>query len=394
MRGARGHEASGTPTTVAVLGGGQLGRMLGLAGVALGLGMRFLDPSPGAGAGAAGTLLTGAFDDPDALARLATGAAVATYEWEGVPAEAARAVAAAGVPVRPGSRALEVAQDRLTEKELLRTLGIPTAPFAAVEEDDAEPGAALRRALEAVGIPAVVKTRRGGYDGKGQAVVRSPADVDGAWAALKGAGSLIAEGLVAFRRELSIVAVRGLDGEVRAWPVVENLHQGGILRVSRAPAPGVDPATEAAARAYADAVLTELDYVGVVALELFDDPAALRVNEMAPRVHNSGHWTIEGATTSQFENHLRAILGWPLGDTAPRGVAAMVNCIGALPDPAAVLAVPGAHLHRYGKEPRAGRKVGHVTVVAADEAALEGRLSRVEELVGGAEGAAPGPPGP
>jgi len=397
--GAPEHEARdgtgpGAAATVAVLGGGQLGRMLGLAGVALGLDMRFLDPSPDAGAGAVGELLTAPLDDPDGTARVARGAAVATYEWEGVPAAAARAVEAAGVPVRPGVRSLSVSQDRLAEKDLFRSLGIPTAPFAPVGPREAGPATAgtggapgagaddLHAAVGAVGLPAVVKTRRGGYDGKGQRVVRDVSDVDAAWASLGGSGPLIVEGLVEFRRELSILAVRGLDGDVRCWPVVENRHEGGILRVSRAPAAGLDPGAEEAAHGYARALLDELDHVGVIALELFDDPPVLRANEMAPRVHNSGHWTIEGAATSQFENHLRAVLGWPLGGTGARGVAAMVNCVGGLPDPAAVLSVPGAHLHRYGKQPRPGRKVGHVTVVADDEDGLDERLARLAAVSG------------
>lgn len=369
----------GGSATVAVLGGGQLGRMLGLAGVAMGLDLRFLDPSPEAGAGAVGELVTAALDDPDGLARVARDAAVATYEWEGVPAAAAARIEAAGVPVRPGVRALAASQDRLEEKRLFRSLGIPTAPFAEVEPG---PGGgagdapeALHRAVAAVGFPAVVKTRGGGYDGKGQHVVRDAADVDAAGAELGASGPLIVEGWVPFRRELSVLAVRGPDGDVRSWPVVENGHRDGILRVSRAPAPDLDPGSEATAHGYARALLEELDYVGVLAVELFDDRSALRANEMAPRVHNSGHWTIEGAVTGQFENHLRAVLGWPLGGTDPRGVSAMVNCIGSLPDPAAVLAVPGAHLHRYGKEPRPGRKVGHVTVVADDTDDLDERLA-------------------
>jgi len=362
-----------------VLGGGQLGRMLGLAGIALGLDLRFLDPSPDAGAGAVGELVTAALDDPAGLARVARGATVATYEWEGVPASSAREVESAGVPVRPGARALAATQDRLAEKELFRSLGIPTAPFAPVAGGGV---AELRRAAATVGFPAIVKTRRGGYDGKGQSVLDGDGDVEPARAALEGAGPLIVERRVAFRRELSVIAVRGLDGDLRCWPVVENRHGDGILRVSRAPAPALDPELEAVAHDHARRLLEELDYVGVVALELFDDPPRLRANEMAPRVHNSGHWTIEGAATSQFENHLRAVVGWPLGDTAARGVSAMVNCIGALPDPAAVLSVPGAHLHRYGKAPRPGRKVGHVTVVADDDHELDANLDRLAGLPG------------
>ena len=274
--------------------------------------------------------------------------------------------------------------------------------------------AELEGALAAIGLPAVLKTRRLGYDGKGQRVLRGAADVEAAWAALGGT-PLILEGFVAFERELSILAARGRDGRVACYPLVENHHSDGILRLSLAPAPGCSPTLQAAAERIAADALEALDYVGVLAIELFELPdrrppttdggsassernlegenrqnasgsfvvrrSSLVVNEMAPRVHNSGHWTIEGAETSQFENHLRALLGLPLGSAAPRGCSAMVNLVGALPEPAEVLAVPGAHLHLYGKPPRPGRKVGHVTVRADDRATLEERLARVRRVV-------------
>jgi 5-(carboxyamino)imidazole ribonucleotide synthase len=354
--------------TVAVLGGGQLGRMLGLAGVPLGLTFRFLDPSPDAPAAAVGDLVVGPLGDEHALSDVADGAAVATYEWEGVPADAARFLASR-IAVRPGDRSLEVAQDRLVEKEMFGTLGIATAAYQPVDSS-----AGLDAAAATVGLPAVLKTRRGGYDGKGQVVVRRSDELDAAWQHL-GPAPLILEAFVPFDRELSIVAVRGLDGTVACWPVVENEHRGGILRVTRAPAPRLAADTTRAAEAIAGAMLAELDHVGVLAVELFDVGGELLANELAPRVHNSGHWTIEGAVASQFENHLRAILGLPLGVTDARGVAAMVNCVGSMPDPAAVLAVPGAHLHDYGKAPRTGRKLGHVTVVADTEPELDARLA-------------------
>jgi 5-(carboxyamino)imidazole ribonucleotide synthase len=362
-------------TRVAVLGGGQLGRMLGLAGIPLGLSFGFLDPSADAPAAVAGDVVIGALDDVGAARRAATGAAVITYEWEGVPAETARALEA-GTPVFPLPRALEVAQDRIVEKDTFGSLGIATAPYRAVDDR-----ASLDAAVGEVGLPAVLKTRRGGYDGKGQAVLRSVVAVDAAWAQLGGA-PLILEGFVPFSRELSIVAVRGRDGEIRCWPAVENHHVDGILHLTRAPAPGLDAAIQARAEACIRPLLDALEYVGVGCVELFELDGTLLANEMAPRVHNSGHWTIEGAETSQFENHLRAVLGWPLGSTAPRGVSAMVNCISTMPDRDQVLAVDGAHLHDYGKEPRPGRKLGHITVTAADEAALEQRLARVEALAG------------
>jgi 5-(carboxyamino)imidazole ribonucleotide synthase len=365
-----------TAPLVAVLGGGQLGRMLALAGIPLGLRFRFLDPSPDATAGALGPLVVGALGDEAALAEATEAAAVVTYEWEGVPAAGARFVAARGRPVLPPPVALDVAQDRLREKELCRRLGIGTPEFAAVDDR-----ADLERAVKELGLPAVLKTRRGGYDGKGQIAVLEPEDVDRAWSQLGGA-PLILEAHVRFDRELSVLAVRGRDGTTACWPLVENHHAGGVLRQSIAPAPGVSPKLQSAGEQLAAKLLDELDYVGVLAVELFDVQEELLVNELAPRVHNSGHWTIEGAVTSQFENHLRAILGWPLGSTAPVGVSAMVNCIGALPDPRSVLAIRDAHFHDYGKAPRPGRKVGHVTVIAGDVDEVRTRLALVAGLPG------------
>ena len=363
-----------TRAVIAVLGGGQLGRMLGLAGIPLGARFRFLDPTPAAPARAVGDLVVGELGDERALLEVTEGADVVTYEWEGVPADAARFLGAR-LPVHPGSRSLEVSQDRLVEKETFGSLGIRTPAFRAVDSR-----AALSDAVAAVGLPAVLKTRRGGYDGKGQAVLRDAPDVDAAWEQHVGL-PLILEALVPFERELSVVAVRSRDGEIACWPVVENDHRDGILRATRAPAPDLDPALSDRAYGIATQLLTELDHVGVLAIELFEHRGELLANELAPRVHNSGHWTIEGAVTSQFENHVRAVLGLPLGATDPRGVAAMVNCIGAMPDPAAVLAIRGAHLHDYGKAARPDRKLGHVTVVADTPDDLETRLSLVRSLV-------------
>jgi 5-(carboxyamino)imidazole ribonucleotide synthase len=360
---------------LAVLGGGQLGRMLALAGIPLDVEFRFLDPVDGAPAGAVGDLVVGALGDEDALTEVARGATVVTYEWEGVPADAARFLAG-DLPVRPGARSLEVSQDRLTEKETFQHLGIATPAFSPVESR-----ADLETAVEAVGgLPAVLKTRRGGYDGKGQVRLETPGDLAPAFDEL-GSVPLILESLVPFDRELSVLAVRGIDGAVACWPLVENHHEGGILRLSRAPAPDIDDALQARGEELATRLLTDLDHVGVLAVELFDVGGELLANEIAPRVHNSGHWTIEGALTSQFENHVRAVLGWPLGATAARGPSAMVNCIGVMPSRDAVLAVPGAHLHDYGKQPRPGRKLGHVTVVAADDDELASRLDAVRTLI-------------
>ena len=362
-------------TRVAVLGGGQLGRMLGLAGIPLGVECRFLDPEPEAPAGAVGSVVTAGLDDLTAAAAVADGADVVTYEWEGVPAPVAFSLAGQH-RVRPGPRALEVSQDRLAEKSLCAELGVGVPRHIAVDDRSG-----LDQAVAELGLPCVMKTRRGGYDGKGQLVLTVDANLDAAWGEL-GGGLLLIEELVPFTRELSVLAVRAADGRIECWPVVENEHREGILRLSRAPAPGLTPDLQTRAESIATALLDELDYVGVLAVELFDTPDGLLVNELAPRVHNSGHWTIEGATTSQFENHLRAILDMPLGATTAIGESAMVNCLGTLPDPAAVLAVPGARLHVYGKEPRPGRKVGHVTVTAADSAELERRLAALPESLG------------
>jgi 5-(carboxyamino)imidazole ribonucleotide synthase len=323
---------------VGCIGGGQLGRMLALAGALLDVRLRFLDPAADACAGDVGELVVGPYDDPMSLERLADGADVVTYEFENVPLEAARRVDAV-----PNARALELGQDRLVEKELFRRLEIPTAVFGSVED---------------VGVPALVKSRRFGYDGKGQRVTEATEPLR---------ADELAEAIVPFDRELSIVAVRGRDGATAFYPLTENEHREGILAISRAPA---RDAPQAAAERLAAKLLDALDYVGVLAVELFDVGGELLANEFAPRVHNTGHWTIDGAETNQFENHLRAILGLPLGSTAARGGAVMVNLVGSLPPLERLLAVPGAHVHVYGKEPRPGRKLGHVTLVDADEAAF------------------------
>ena len=360
---------------VGIIGAGQLGRMLALAGYPLGLRFRFLDPNPASPAAALGEFIAADYDDPDALRRFADGLDVATYEFENVPASVADYLAGHVPAVHPHYRALAVAQDRLSEKQTFRRLGIATAPFAAVDSE-----ADLARGVEELGLPAVLKTRRLGYDGKGQFVLRDAGDVGRAWAALGGA-PLILEGFVAFERELSILAARGRDGDVAFYPLVENHHREGILRRSIAPAPGVAPGLQARAEAIARAVLEEFDYVGVLAIELFQCGDELLANEMAPRVHNSGHWTIEGAETSQFENHLRAICGLPLGPTTARGHAGMLNLIGTAPTREAVLAIEGAHLHLYDKSPRPGRKLGHVTVLSGGPELVARRLEELERLV-------------
>ncbi|GDY12131.1 N5-carboxyaminoimidazole ribonucleotide synthase [Planctomycetota bacterium] len=350
---------------IAILGGGQLARMLALAAIPLGHRVRVLDPSPDAGAGHCAELIVGEYDDPAALDRLVSGCDVLTYEFENVPVAAAQRLALR-LPVSPPPAALAVSQDRVTEKTFLQSHGCATAPFAAIADR-----AGLQRAVVELGLPAVLKTRRLGYDGKGQAVLRQATDLDAAWAALGNApGGLILEGFVDFERECSLVAARGRDGAVVCYPLAENTHRGGILSTSLLPGPGLSAALQSEAERVMGTILAALDYVGVLCIEFFVADGRLIANEMAPRVHNSGHGTIEGCVTSQFANHIRAITGAPLGSPAARGASVMRNLIGAWPDPARILAIPGAHLHLYGKQPRAGRKVGHVTLIDPDPAAL------------------------
>ena len=362
---------------VGVLGGGQLGRMLALAGYPLGLRFRFLDPSSESPAGHLAELQVGAYDDPDALVRFADGLDAVTYEFENVPGEATQ-ILESRLPVFPPSVALATAQDRLAEKRLFERLQIPLPRYAPVDSQ-----ADLERAVEQIGLPAILKTRRLGYDGKGQIVLSAQGDVAGAWEAL-GRAPCVLEQRIVLRRELSILAVRGRDGATACYPLVENTHREGILRVSLAPAADVAE-LQRTADGYARRILDALEYVGLLALELFvdDGDGSLVANEIAPRVHNSGHLTIEGAETSQFENHLRAILGLPLGSTAPRGYSAMVNLIGTVPATDEILAIPGAHLHLYGKAPRPGRKLGHVTVTADSARARDELLKKVLSIVGG-----------
>ena len=359
---------------IGIIGAGQLGRMLALAGYPLGLRFAFMDENSEAPAGHLGALTVARWDDHGALDAFANTVDLVTYEFENVPVAAAERLAA-HVPVFPPPGALYVAQDRLKEKHLFRDLDIATARFAAVDTRDD-----LDRAVSAIGLPAVLKTRTQGYDGKGQRVLRREADLDPAFAAI-GGRPLLLEGFVPFERELSILAARSRTGETAYWPLVENAHRDGILRLSVAPAEGVDGPLADAAAAIVAKTMEALDYVGVLAIELFQHEGRLLANEMAPRVHNSGHWTIEGAKTSQFENHLRAILGLPLGATEAIGVSAMINLIGETPDPSALLGIAGAHLHLYGKPARPGRKLGHVTLVEPGRDALGSALAQIATLV-------------
>jgi 5-(carboxyamino)imidazole ribonucleotide synthase len=348
---------------VGVLGGGQLGRMLALAGYPLGIRLRHLGGPHDTPAAEVAELMVGEYVDEAALTRFAQGLSVITYEWENVPLQTARFLAER-LPVYPSPRALEISQDRLNEKNFFRENGIGTPAFFAIDSE-----ADLRRAIDTIGLPVVLKTRRLGYDGKGQAVVESFSEAEAARKQL-GERDLILESMVRFDRELSIIAVRSVSGETRCYPLIENQHAQGILRLSLAPAPRCTSELQKTAEAYALRVLDRLQYVGVLAIELFDVNGELLANEMAPRVHNSGHWTIEGAETSQFENHLRAILDLPLGSTRTLGWSAMLNLIGEVPPVREVLERDGAHLHLYGKSERAGRKLGHVTIRAESPVAL------------------------
>lgn len=356
---------------IGVLGGGQLGRMLALAGYPLGFQFVFLDPSDQACAAPLGRHICAAFDDAQAIEEFCASSECVTYEFENVPAKVAETIASQR-PLFPSPAALNASQDRLSEKKLFDQLGIPVPKYMPVAAPEA-----LEFAAASVGLPAVLKTRRMGYDGKGQRILRSADDIAGAFEAL-GAQPLILEGFVEFEREVSCIAVRGRDGQMVFYPLVQNVHEGGILRHST---PLESDPLQALAESHARKLCEHLDYVGVMAFEFFVADGILLANEIAPRVHNSGHWTIEGAETSQFENHLRAMTGLPLGSTSLRGPCTMFNCIGDLPDTARLAGIPGVHVHHYGKSPKPLRKVGHLTVTARDEAQLQDRTRQLEECL-------------
>lgn len=356
---------------IGVIGGGQLGRMLALAGTPLDMNFVFLDPAPDACAAALGEHLLAGYDDPEALRRMAESVDLVTFEFENVPAETV-AFLSQYVPVYPVAESLRIARDRWFEKSLFKELGIPTPEFADIQSQ-----ADLDAAVAAIGLPAVLKTRTLGYDGKGQKVLRQPADVSGAFAEL-GSVPCILEGFVPFTGEVSLVAVRGRDGETRFYPLSHNTHVGGVLNLSIA---STDHPLQGLAEDYISRVLTKLDYVGVLAFEFFEVDGGLKANEIAPRVHNSGHWTIEGAECSQFENHLRAVAGLPLGSTAKVGESAMLNFLGSVPPTDAVLRIADCHLHHYGKAFKAGRKVGHATLCCQDAATLQARIAEVQALI-------------
>jgi 5-(carboxyamino)imidazole ribonucleotide synthase len=353
---------------VGIIGAGQLGQMLGIAGKRLNLDFTFLDPSPEPPAGIAGPVIKLPFDSEAGLEELASSVDVLTYEFENVPVEAIEKVADK-VNIYPPPDALRHAQDRLLEKRLFESLGIPVAAYAAVDSEDD-----LRKAIELIGLPMVLKTRRLGYDGKGQALLREESDVTTAWQTL-GGQALIAEQWIDFDREVSAIGCRNVGGETAVYPITENRHSDGILKTSRAPDNSGDVA--ALAEKHLKALMDRLNYVGVLALEFFVRGKDIYANEFAPRVHNSGHWTIEGAQTSQFENHLRAILGMPPGDTSAVAHAGMANLIGSMP--ARWRDGEYGRLHDYGKKPRPGRKLGHITVLADSAEERDRQLAKIVE---------------
>jgi len=358
---------------IGIIGAGQLGRMMALSGIPLGLRFSMYDRSAAVPGAAVAPIVTGAFDDLRALARFARGLDVVTFDWENVPVASAHAVAKF-VPVWPPPRALAVGQDRLAEKRLFQRLGIPVAAHAVVND-----WRGLQRAVATLGAPGLLKTRRLGYDGKGQRHLRGPADAAGAWRELAGR-PLLYERLVRFSHEVSLIAARDRAGRIAFYPLAENVHDRGVLAETRAPFSAAR--LQRSAQRHLRRLLEELGYVGVICMEFFVERGRLVANEMAPRVHNSGHWTIEGAETSQFENHVRAIAGLPLGSTRPRGHAVMVNLIGGQPPARTLLGLPGVHWHDYGKSPRAGRKLGHLTQVCSTRRERDRAAARIRRLAG------------
>jgi 5-(carboxyamino)imidazole ribonucleotide synthase len=357
---------------VGIIGAGQLGQMLGFAGQSLGLEFLFLDPSPNSPAAVVGPVLPMPFDSAEGLSQLARDTDVVTYEFENVPVSAIEKISG-DVAVYPPPDALRYAQDRLREKQLFESLQIPIPPYRTIDSEHD-----LREAASDIGLPLVLKTRRLGYDGKGQIVIRNEVDMGNAVATL-GGSDLIAEQLVPFDREVSAIGVRNVRGDVVVYPLIENQHRNGILNISKAPV--VAPDLTALAIRHLEQMLSRLDYVGVLTIEFFVVGDELLANEFAPRVHNSGHWTIEGAATSQFENHLRAILDLPLGDASPVGHAAMLNLIGSMPPQNLDFGGDSASLHDYGKEARPGRKLGHITVVAGDAAERDHAVTDLTEIL-------------
>jgi 5-(carboxyamino)imidazole ribonucleotide synthase len=352
-------------TMIGILGAGQLGRMLALAGYPLGHHFRFLDPASDSPAGSLADHLAFDYADEAALEQFARGLDVITYEFENVPVDAARYLEKL-VPVYPPPMALEKAQDRFVEKSFFCELGIPTPRFCSRWGNGQ---------TDEIGFPAVLKTRRMGYDGKGQKIIQSAAELENETSNVH-----ILEEFVAFDRELSIIGVRNRSGETRFYPLVENHHRDGILRLSLVTG-NVSAELQHQAEEYITRVMSTLNYVGVLAIEFFEKDGRLLANEMAPRVHNSGHWTIEGAVTSQFENQIRAVTDAALGSTNLLGVCAIVNLVGNLPDVESILKIDGAHLHLYDKTPRPKRKIGHITFIDKDLDILQSKLDLLKEII-------------
>jgi 5-(carboxyamino)imidazole ribonucleotide synthase len=360
---------------IGVLGGGQLGRMMALAGYPLDLDFSFYEATPNCPSAGLGPVFGDARNSPESLDAFIDSADVFTYEFENIPVAWVERVAARK-PLFPGVKSLAVSQNRLNEKQLFARLNIPSARFAEIRSE-----ADLHAAVATLGLPLVVKTVTMGYDGKGQFLLKEETQVSACWSQLGAQAPLIAEEFVHFKRELSIIAVRGRDGSMACYPLTENVHHRGILSHSVAPAPFVDDDVQLTAERYISAIAQDLGHVGALTVEMFETRHGLVANETAPRVHNSGHWTIEGAHCSQFENHVRAVAGLPLGSTACPLPTAMINIIGRHPDKADILAERDAHLHLYGKEEREGRKLGHITLRAPSHHELQARLQRLATLL-------------
>lgn len=359
---------------IGILGAGQLGRMLALAGYPLGLEFRFFDSNKVSPARSLGEFVNAPFTDRAALSAFATGVDLVTTEFENIDIEAV-SVVEQSAPFYPGTKAVGISQDRLLEKDFFNGLGIKTAPYVKVDAKQD-----LYTAIDTLGLPLILKTRRLGYDGKGQAVVRKREDADQAFTQL-GGQDLIAEGFVNFKRELSMIAVRSVRGATVFYDLNVNTHINGILSRTVVSSDLVSRDLQMKAEALASKALEALNYVGVLVIELFDTTNGLVVNEMAPRVHNSGHWSIEGARSSQFENHLRAVCNMPLGSTSTYGHCGMLNILHVLPDTEALLKIPGANLHWYAKDPRPGRKLGHLTFVEDSLDVLQQKLADAERLL-------------
>lgn len=356
---------------IGVIGGGQLAQMLALSGYPLGLKLVCLEPSAQCPAGQVTEVLVGEYADQQQLQQLADSVDLITYEFENVSVETLRQIKTSSI--YPSIDALSISQDRLNEKNFFLENDIPTTRFFNITSVDD-----IKAAVAEIGLPVILKTRRFGYDGKGQVIIRHANEIEAAWSSLS-PHALILENLVAFEREVSCIGVRSVSGEFAFYPLVENEHRHGILHLSKVSA--VDPKLQALAENYLKRLMNKLQYAGVLTVEFFQRNGELVANEMAPRVHNSGHWTIEGAQTSQFENHLRAILDLPLGSTALMGNVGMLNLVTTVPELSKILSIPEAHCHIYGKEARAGRKLGHVTVCIADKNHFEKSLKCLNELL-------------